>query len=180
MQKQLSEILDDFYFHYDNEDWVKANYFIRKLIRSDSNSEWNWSKLASIYYELKKYKLSLRYSKKALSINKNYPFSLWTIANSYYYLKDYQNSLKYFKIIIDFSEKEIGIIQSKMGVKWAQSLKLDTYIKLSDVCYMLERDQEAILYFKKFNSLKKQKIKSFLDKAYLNTIKKRMNKLKLY
>lgn len=50
---------------------------IRKALKSCPDSHWLWMSLSSAYYELRKYRLAVRYAWKAIDLAPNCTYAIW-------------------------------------------------------------------------------------------------------
>ena len=161
------EKLDSFYQYFDNNNYTEAIRDLRQMPLIKEDKAWIYGKLSECYYELRRYKLGVRYGKKSLEFQKKYPLALWFLANSYFYLKDFNNSIKTFQTILKMKESDIGKKETQMGLKWAQSLKLDCHLCMAICYYGLYKDKKVRDCFNNFYALKKKRYKSSLEKTYL-------------
>ena len=171
MESHNNELLELFYTDFDNNEYKESLEVLEKMVFDEKDSPWIYAKMGECYYELRNYKEAIRLCKESLKLQSNYPLPLWTISNAYYYNKDYKNSKRFFKKIVEMDEKKIGKEETSLGIRWAKSLKMDSYIKLTDCCYMLGQDKKAKDYLTVFNSMRSRKIPTSLPKWYIKQIK---------
>lgn len=171
------KLLDEYYGFYDNNDFKNSLKVLKKMELTAKDAAWIHAKCAECDYELKKYKNAVEYCKKSLEIQNKYPLALWTLGNSLYYLKEYNKSTEIFSTILYMTEFEIGKIETKLGIQWARSLRMDSYLKMADNFYMLCKDEEAKEAVFEFNSIRKKGVKSYLPKNYIDTIRQKIKSL---
>lgn len=163
----------EFYTYYKNEDWENAKSELLKFLEIDSQNFWYNSSLSSVYYELRNYPVALKYAKKAFELNPNSPLVLWDYAGVLYMLDQEKKAIEFWEKIISLDDNEIAFELTTEGIKWAKSLKCDSYYRVGQAHYYLEDDNLA----KKFLQLhlekrkrgiksryKKSEVISFLDK----------------
>jgi tetratricopeptide (TPR) repeat protein len=145
--------LNNFYKYYDKSDYTKAMFYLNKMELNQKDSSWIYAKLGECHYELRNYGEAIKYCEFSLEVQKRYPLALWTLGNAFYYVKKYKEAIKVFKTITKMTEFEIGKVETRLGVVWGRSLKMDCYIKLSDNYYMSDKDIDAKKAMQDFISL---------------------------
>ena len=165
-----SDLLDLYYNYFDDNNYKAALDILLKMDLNLKDSSWINAKIAECHYEVFDYQKAVDYCILSLKFQPKYPLALWTISNAYYYLSEYTTSIKYLKKILKLSIEEIGKVETKMGIRWARSLQMDSLIILSDCYYMLEQDSLAISFYNRFKSLRQLKTKSYLSKLYLKNM----------
>jgi tetratricopeptide (TPR) repeat protein len=176
MQEKVN-LLDEYYRYYDIGDFKNSFKVLKKMELSTKDAAWIYAKCAECNYELRKYKNAVEYCKKSLDIQNKYPLALWTLGNSLYYLKKYNESVDFFSEILNMTEFEIGKIETRLGIQWARSLRMDSYLKMADNFYMLCKDEEAKKAVFEFNSIRKKGIKSYLATNYINSLRQKIKGL---
>jgi tetratricopeptide (TPR) repeat protein len=170
-------LLDQYYNAFDNENYIIALKILKKIKPIQQDSAWVYAKIGECYYELKKYKIAVKYCNKSLAVQEKYPLPLWILGNSFYYLKQYNDSVDVFLEVINLSEYDIGKRETRLGISWAKSLKMDCYLKVADNFYMMEKDIDAQNYFQKFRLIKKKRVKSCLPNSYIKSIRRKMKEI---
>ncbi len=174
---EQTQLIDLYYNYFDNNNYKDALTVLFKMELNPKDSSWIYSKIAECHYELFEYQKAVDYCLESLKVQPKYPFAMWTLANAYYYLGEYESSIKLLKKILKLSVEDIGKVETKMGIRWARSLHMDSYLKAVDCYYMLEKDNKAIEYYDQFKNLKKLKIKSYLPIKYLKEIEIKMKEV---
>jgi tetratricopeptide (TPR) repeat protein len=159
--------IDLFYKYYDAEKYRDAILILKKLPLVPKDKAWIFAKICECYYELRKYKIAVRYGKKSLEFQKNYPIALWNLGNSLYYIKEYRESIVVLKKLTNISDEVIGNKETQLGVKWAKSLRMDTNLKIALNYYALYKDAMVRKHLKIYKELKKQNNKSCIPKHFL-------------
>jgi len=175
MLKQ-STILASFYDSFEISNYNKPIKFLIKMDDTEKDA-WYYSKMAECYYELRKYKIAVDYCRKSLEIQDKYPLALWTLGNSLYYLKKYNESVEIFSKILNMTEFEIGKIETRLGILWARSLRMDSYLRTADNLYMLCKDDEAKEALLHFNLIRKKGVKSCLHPNQIKAMRQKINSL---
>lgn len=170
-------LLDDFYGFYDISDFKNSIKVLKKMELTAKNTAWIYAKCAECYYELRKYKIAVDYCRKSLEIQDKYPLALWTLGNSLYYLKKYNESVEIFSKILNMTGFEIGKIETRLGILWARSLRMDSYLKTADNLYMLCKDDEAKEALLHFNLIRKKGVKSCLPPNHIKAMRQKINSL---
>ena len=173
----MSELLDLYYKYFDRKEYRKSIEVLFQMELSEKDGAWIQAKIGECFYELKNYEESIRFCKKSLKLQPKYPLPLWTIANAYYYNEDYKSSKRMFLKITKMDDIEIGKEETNLGIKWAKSLKMDSYLKIADCCYMLNQDKKAKVYLNIFNNLKSEKILTSLPKWYIIEIQNKISNI---
>lgn len=175
--QEKGNLLDEYYRYYDIGDFKNSLKVLKKMEITTKDAAWIHAKYAECNYELRKYKNAVEYCKKSLEIQNKYPLALWTLGNSLYYLKEYNKSTEIFSTILNMTEFEIGKIETKLGIQWARSLRMDSYLKMSDNLYMLCKDDEAKEALMQFNSIRKKGVMSCLPPNYIKVMRQKVNSL---
>lgn len=170
-------LLDEYYFAFDKEDYAQALGVLNAINVSSDELPWLNSKKAECYYELRDYKTAISFCRKALKKQINYPFALWTISNSYYYMNKYKISTNYFLKLEEMDEYSIGKVETRMGITWARSLKMDVCLKLADALYMTQDDKKSVFFYNKFIEYRKRRVKSSLPVWYIKDMKLKMREI---
>ncbi|HRG22048.1 MAG TPA: hypothetical protein PLQ57_13495 [Saprospiraceae bacterium] len=180
MPKEIyNKRLDAYYSALDNEDFSRALEVLYSIDVSENEIAWISAKKAECYYELKDYKNAVDLCRKSLKIQPKYPFALWTISSALYYKRNYTQCIKFLLQLDEMDEFTIGKVETRMGITWARSLKMDICLKLADALYMTRDDKKAVSYYNKFIEFRKRRVKSCLPVWYIKDIKFKMREIKM-
>jgi tetratricopeptide (TPR) repeat protein len=172
---EKNDLLDKYYEHFDRDEYEESLIFLRQMEITKEDAAWIYVKTAECLYELRNYREAILYCKKSLKAQSKYPLALWLIANSYYYIGDYQRAKRIFLKLAKMNESEIGKVQTRLGLRWARSIIMDSHLKLADCYYLLVQDRQALAHLKIFNTLKSKKISTCMPKWYISEIRKNLS-----
>lgn len=173
----VKEILDKYYTAVENENYTRALEILTELRVSSEELPWFYAKKAECYYELRDYQTAVSYCQKSLKKQPKYPLALWTISSAFYYLQKYNQSIKYLYVLDEMDENRIGKQETRMGITWSRSLKMDVCLKLADALYMSHNDNLAIFYYKKYREYRKRRVKSSLPAWYLKDLEGKLREI---
>jgi len=111
-----------------------ARRLIRHELKKSPDNHWLLTRLSLTYYEQKKYRTSLRYSKKAFALAPKCPLVLWDLAGTLEMLGDTDKSIELYQGLIKRGAKRIANGPCGEGLGWARGLIADCYYRLAH-CY---------------------------------------------
>jgi tetratricopeptide (TPR) repeat protein len=124
------EQLNIFYRLYDEEKWVEARTVLFELINKEPDNHWLFSRLASTYYEERKYEKALEYSEKALHLKPHCPLVLWDYAGELDMLGRDEEAIIVYKKVIHRGVNRVAYEECGEGIRWARSLVNDCSYRL--------------------------------------------------
>ncbi len=122
---------------------------LKLLPPGDWDAHWLYAQLSSAYYEQKKYKIALRYARKAHAITKSLcPLVLWHLAGALCYgtRKDVKKAIKLYHDILEM-KRFIVCNESRPQMT---ALRSDCRIRLAINYYRLDQLQKAVHWGKMF------------------------------
>ena len=125
------------------EDWPRARKAVREELRSSPNNHWLLTRLGLTYYEERRYKLSLKYSLRALAQMPNCPLALWDYAGTLEMLDQTQDALTIFQRLVRRGIPEITFGDCGEGLAWARGLIADCHYRLAHCYLALKASQDG-------------------------------------
>lgn len=131
------------------EFWTKAREIIRIELGKDPKNHWLLTRLSSTYYEERRYKTALTFSKKARRIAPNCPLVIWDYACSLDMLGREKSAINLWKKLVDRGERSIAFDECGEGLRWARSLINDCYFRIGESYYDIRSESLARSFIRK-------------------------------
>lgn len=78
-------------------------------------------------------------------------------------MKEFDEAIKTYKRIISFSDYEVGIYYTGFGLEWAKSIKNDSLLRIPQLYYKNNDDQNAIRYLRLFEANLKAGVRTEIE-----------------
>ena len=124
MSDKIEKLIND-------EKWPEAREAIRIKLKKNPDDHWLLTRLGLTYYEERKYKKALEFSKKAFKIAPKCPLVLWDYAGSLQMLDQHEKAIIIYKNIVKQSVEEIAYGECGEGKAWARGVIADSFYRLS-------------------------------------------------
>jgi tetratricopeptide (TPR) repeat protein len=118
-KRKYSTLINDLFM---KEEWIEARKIILKLLRSEPNDHFLFTRLSTTYFEEKKYKKALEYVQKALRISPHCPLVLWDYAGTLDMLGRSKDALKVYKSLLKMGVSRLGYGEDGEGVRYARTM----------------------------------------------------------
>jgi tetratricopeptide (TPR) repeat protein len=129
------------------EQWAEARALIEKaMAKSGKDDHWLLARLATTYYEERKYKKALTLLEKARALAPACPLVLWDYAGALDALGRSEEAIKVYMDLIQRGPDKVGQDECGEGLKWAIGLLTDCFYRVSVCLKHLHRPQEAFLF----------------------------------
>jgi tetratricopeptide (TPR) repeat protein len=135
---------------FDEAEWSKAAERLESELVNTPSDHWLLERLATAYYEQKKYDLALKQAEKAHAVVPDCPLALWTMANCLDMLGNEKAARKHYLELIsldpwDDKAKQYGACQESTG--WMLSIQIDCIYRLALRASRQGKFQRAIRLF---------------------------------
>ena len=139
------DLFEKFYEFYKNDDWENAKNELLTVKEDYREGFWYYSRLSSVYHELREYEKALHFADIAYSINPDSPLVLWDKAGALYSLERAREAIVLWKKILSMDTNDIAFVLSREGLEWAKSLKNGCRYSLADAYYIIREDEKALV-----------------------------------
>lgn len=152
MTTTLSQQINDLFVR---EDWRTARALIEKEIakRHGEPGHWLLDRLATTYYEERKYKTALKLLEQARSLAPDCPLVLWDYAGTLDALGRSQEAIDVYMELIGRGPDEVGREECGEGLEWATNLLTDCFYRVSVCLKHLDRPKPAWEFFVRYARL---------------------------
>lgn len=142
----LSEKIDDLFA---KEKWKEARALVEKEMakRGDEPGHWLLARLATTYYEERRYKKALQLVEKALALAPHCPLVLWDYAGTLDALGRSEEAIDIYMSLVLRGPDKVGQEECGEGVGWAVGLLTDCFYRVSVCLKHLQRPQPAWQFF---------------------------------
>ena len=145
----LSNLNYQFKKFYAEGNYVEALKKIRRLVEENPDDHWYWTRLSSVFYELRRYDDALQASEIAMSIDKRCPLVLWDYAGVLRMVDRELEAIKIYEGLLTRGEKSLAYGECGEGIKWARSLLNDCRFCLGRLFFEKKEYKKASDYLKK-------------------------------
>ncbi len=128
--------------------WVEARRLIREALRRNPGHHWYLTRLATTYYEERKYGMALRFSRKAVKRVPHCPLVLWDYAGALYMTGGQQQAISIWRSLIRRGVENLARDECGEGVRWARGLVNDCYFRLAEAYKILGNRRLATRYMR--------------------------------
>lgn len=170
-----SILLEKFKRAYADEDYEEALCFICELVYLDENSHWCWSRLSSVYYELRCYDQALFCAETALVFNKKCPLILWDYAAILRMKQQPLEAIEVYKNILKRGESAMACGECGEGFEKAKSLLNDVRLKLGRLFFEIGDNNKAKRYISMHLKNRAQGITSSTPKREVKLLLQNIN-----
>jgi hypothetical protein len=118
---------------FDAEEWTRARRLIRAELRSTPKDHWLMSRLATTYYEQRKYEESLYWNAMALQESPYCPLAIWGYACSLEMMGRPGESLSLFRWLLSWGEERLAHGECGEGLSKARSLLADCHYRIAGI-----------------------------------------------
>jgi tetratricopeptide (TPR) repeat protein len=125
----------------------KARDVYRAMLTESPDDHWLLTRIASTYYEERRYKLALRWSDRALKIMPECPLVLWNRADIQYMLGQDEDARQIWMRLIRGGVRAVLRNNCNEGVRWSRALIADCMADLGRSYADQSRYEEARKYF---------------------------------
>lgn len=170
MTTTLTQQINDLFAR---EEWRTARALIVKEMdkRGDDPGHWLLDRLATTYYEERKYKKALRLTEKALALMPDCPMVLWDYAGTLDALGRSQEAIEVYMDLIQRGPDKVGEEECGEGLEWAIGLLTDCFYRVSVCLKHLHRPKEAFHFLGWYAALVTAGAKSMYADAHDQFIK---------
>src|SRR5262249_7538148 len=105
--------------------WKEARRLLRKELKNKPDSHWAWTRLASTYYEERKYEKALQLSERAMELAPHCPLVLWDYACALDMAGRPKEAIAVWKRLLGRGVEQIAYEECGEGIRWARSLLND-------------------------------------------------------
>jgi tetratricopeptide (TPR) repeat protein len=116
------------------EKWVEARRLIQQGLKREPKSHWLLTRLATTYYEERRYAKALDTSKRALRLAGDCPLVLWGYAGALAALGRNDKALRIYDQLLHRGVRDIATGNCGEGRAWARGLIADVHYQ-SALCY---------------------------------------------
>ncbi len=138
----------------DREDWSFARRILLEKLKKEPNDHWLLSRLGSVYYEQRKYRKALEYSKKALALAPDCPLVLWDLAGPLFATGKVRAAWQIYRGLLNKGPEKIAKGPCGEGLSWANSLMVDCIFSIGLCLQRMGKTDQAALFFGKFLELR--------------------------
>jgi serine/threonine protein kinase/tetratricopeptide (TPR) repeat protein len=115
--------------------YKKALQYYKKTLEVEPNYDSALNKIGMIYYVLKKYDHSIKFFKKAISLNNKYRY-YYNLGKVYYELNDYREAVNCFKKVVKM-KPDYEPAWNNLGTAYLGLNKFKNAIECFDMCLMI-------------------------------------------
>jgi len=115
------------------EDWIGARRKIQQASRGSAPSHWLLSRLALTYYEQYRYKVALKFERRALALAPHCPMVLWGLAGTFDMLERTAEAESIYRRIIRRGPERLATGRCGEGWRWARGLIADCWYRLAQI-----------------------------------------------
>jgi tetratricopeptide (TPR) repeat protein len=170
--KKEAQLLRQYSQYFKQKEWQKAIDVLKKLLVDEPDSHWILTNIGISYYEMRRYKTALRYSKKALELAPNCPLVLWDYACALDMLDRKMEAIKIWKGLLRRGVEKAAYGDCNEGIRWAKSLLNDSRYRIGQSYLNLGKRKLALRYLREHLSQRKRGLPSiFSRKEVLKNIK---------
>jgi hypothetical protein len=132
---------------FESEQWEAARAALLAELRSNPGDHWLLTRLATTYYEQRKYKEALKYSRSAFSSNPECPLVLWDLAGTLDALGKKDEAIGIYSQLLDRGVQRIANDECGEGEEWARSLLADCKYRIAMACKDIGRIGEFMAFW---------------------------------
>jgi tetratricopeptide (TPR) repeat protein len=167
---QLSKKIDALFA---TEKWKEARALIEKAMKKRGHEPDHWllTRLATTYYEERRYKNALQLVEKARVLAPECPLVLWDYAGTLDALGRSEEAVSVYMALILRGPEKIGRQECGEGLEWAIGLLTDCFYRASVCLKHLHRPQSAWKFFLWYAQLVAAGAQSIYAKADSEIIK---------
>lgn len=115
-------------FFYDTKEFLKAQYYVRKSLQSNSDSEELWKKSAKIHFQMDFYEETAESCKNAVDLGNNDP-QIWILwMDSVMFVNDWQKAHEIAEQTLQTHEKNSAVLYRLAGCKFRLGYKSEAHL----------------------------------------------------
>lgn len=131
----------------ENDDMEEARRIILRQLAEEPDSHWLHCRLATTYYEQRRYKQALVHSRRALSMVPTCPLARWDHAGALEMLGRVDEALDFYRSLLRQGLDSLSKDVCSEGIRWTRSLVNDVRYRMG-TCYLrIGKRGEAAQWF---------------------------------
>jgi len=132
---------------FEQENYPIARKILLKELKENPNDHWLLTRISTTYYEEKKYKKALDFSKKAIQFAPDCPLTQWDHAGDLEMTGNLCNAIKIWKRLLSLDTEKLANDQCGEGMTRAKALQMDCAFRLGIAYNELNKPLESKKYF---------------------------------
>ncbi len=158
---------------FDFENYEEARKLLKQELKVNTDEHWLLVRIATTYYEEKKYKQALEFSEQAIQIAPNCPLTLWEYAGDLEMTGDIYKAIGIWKKLLNKDTQKLANGPCGEGLTAAKALQMDCAFRLGIAFRDLNKVEESKKYFDLHLKLRYPGNRSIYKRTYvMNRIKK--------
>ncbi len=144
--------------------WKRVEIFIKPIVKRPKPNPLYLTYYSISLYQQYQYKEALKYSFKAISLNRKDPFIIYHHGIILMCNKMFKDAIDTWNELLAIPSIELFYGEYSDGIRWAKSLKNDTIYYIALTYFYMNDLAKSIIYYKKHLRSRKKGLPSFKTK----------------